>query len=294
MLHRTRSRKRSKQREALEQRLQYQQRTYGRSGDTGQGKKQDLVHMDNSSVPVKRLARLLILIPIALIVGYFIYASPTAIIRIPDNARPTQEVDVYRASVQAAIERTLLNRSKVTFDYSGVSDELKQKHPEISSVGISFALFGDQPVVSLNFYEPSVIATSRGKDWIVDTRGVAVTELNTEQLQKRYQTTLRIRDDIGLIQKPGDALLTADDIRFIRHAKALFEEKGKEVEVTTLPNNPREVVFRLKSNSYGIRLSLDQDVRQQVGAALAAIDTLGGQIPQEYIDVRPGEKVYWR
>lgn len=294
MIFKRKNRRRERRRNEIQQRVDYkQQQSFGNRSGSVQSTKQIVNDSMSTSISYPRL---LFLVPVIFVIGYVLYASQNPIIRIPDSARPTQEVSVYRSSVEEAIKSTYLNRTKLTFNYSEISRSLREKHPEIASVAISFAPFGDQAVVSLDFYEPEMIALSRGKEWIIDSRGVAISELSTEQLRQRYVSFLRIRDDIGLVQRNGDSLMSADDIIFVANALEYFEIEGYDVDSTTLPNNPRELVIRLKNVGYLIRLNLDNDPREQVGTAIASIESLraASLTPSEYIDVRPGEKVYWR
>ncbi len=245
---------------------------------------------------MRRVLRIIIVLCILGMIGYLIYSSRTPIIRISDTSRPTQEVAVYRNSIEEILNGSPLYVTKLSFDYNGLSEQLRKRHPEISSVNSSFGLIGDQPVISLSFYEPAFLATSNERQWIIDSRGVAVTELSTDQLKARYSTLVNINDDIGLIDGPGDALISSGDAEYIKALIDQLEGKGYVVKSITVPSSPRELDIVLDRESFRIRFSLDQQAEEQAGAAIAAMATLkkSGQTIQEYLDVRPGEKVYWK
>lgn len=245
---------------------------------------------------IHRVFRIIIVLFFFGMIGYLVYSSRTPIIRISDSSRPTQEVAVYRNSIEEILNDSPLYMTKLSFDYNGLAEQLRKRHPEISSVSSSFGLIGDQPVISLSFYEPAFLATSNERQWIIDSRGVAVTELSTDQLKARYATLVNINDDIGLINGPGDALISSGDAKYIETLINQLEGKGYVVKSITVPSSPRELDIVLDRESYRIRFSLDQQAEEQAGAAIAAITTLkkSGQTIQEYLDVRPGEKVYWK
>lgn len=252
--------------------------------------------LQTNIVGTNRIFRIIVVFIVVGFFGYIIYSSRTPIIRISDSSRPTQEVSVYRESIQEILNNSPLYMTKLSFDYNGLSEQLRIRHPEISSVSSSFGLIGDQPVISLSFYEPIFIATSKGRQWILDSRGVAVAELSTDQLRARYSTLVTIRDDIGLINSPGDPLISSGDTEYIGTLINQLEEKGYVVKSITVPSSPRELDVSLEKESYRIRFSLDQKAEEQAGTAIAAITTLekSGQKILEYLDVRPGEKVYWK
>jgi hypothetical protein len=243
-----------------------------------------------------RIVRICVVLVVIGLFGYLIYSSRTPIIRISDSSRPAQEVSVYRGSIEEILNNSPLYMTKLSFDYNGLSKQLRERHPEISSVTSSFGLIGDQPVISLSFYEPAFLATSNGQQWIIDSRGVAITELSTDQLKARYSSLININDDIGLIRAPGDTLISGADAKYIESIKYQLEGKGYVVKSITIPSSPRELDVVLDGENYRIRFSLDQQSEEQAGAAIAAIATLkkSGQTIQEYLDVRPGEKVYWK
>jgi len=239
----------------------------------------------------KKVGRWITLLATIGLVFYFISASSNPIIRINDKDKPIEDLKSYSESAGATIKSKLINRTKITFDYLEFEKTMKVKHPEIKSITTSFAIFGGRPVVRLSFYEPSLLVTSLGKTWVVDARGVAIDEYNSEM-----SSLPKVIDEIGVPIEIGGTIISSQDVAFISKIERIAREKGIVVEKYTTPNLPKQIDVKVAGEGYYTKFNLNEDPAVQIGTWLVVRENLTNKnlVPTEYIDIRAFEKVYWK
>lgn len=237
------------------------------------------------------LVRWLVVISIVMIISALTFASSSPIVRISSDEVPILPQSDYEQSAITFIKSSLLNHTKLTFDYLGFELNMKEKHPEIASVNTSFALVGSRPVIRLSFYKPVIRVTSLGKTWLVDSRGMAIASSQTDD--KKLPAVI---DEIGVAKELGDAVISASDVNFILTLENIAKEKGINIDKYTTPAIPKQLDVRVVGEQYYTKFNLDEDSKEQAGAWLVAREKLLsiGQIPAEYLDLRASEKVFWR
>lgn len=237
------------------------------------------------------MTRWIVVLAVVLGIGWLLSASTNPIVRIGENEVIIKNQSDYEETAKQFIKSTPLNRSKLTFDYLGFELKMKDKYTEISTVETSFALVGNRPVVRLKFHEPIIIVESLGKRWLVDKRGVALSEVSTKD-----STMPLLTDEIGLANEVGDYLLSSGDVEFILFLHKTAKEKGIGIEKYTTPLILKQLNVQVAGEGYYTKFNLSENKREQVGAWLVARDQLNklGQTPSEYLDVRASEKVFWK
>lgn len=243
-------------------------------------------------IPLYQLfLRWIVVISALVVIVFILIASNTPIIRIASDEVPISTTTEYGSTATSLIKSSVLNRTKLTFDYLGFELKMKERHPEIASVDTSFALVGSKPVVRLSFYSPVLRVLSNGKSWLVDSRGVAIA--TTRDIDNKLA---QITDEIGVAKELGDAVISGDDVEFILTISRVAKEKGINIDKYTTPIIPKQLDVRVVGEQYYTKFNLNEDPKEQVGAWLIAREKLTslGQTPVEYIDLRASEKVYWK
>jgi hypothetical protein len=107
---------------------------------------------------------------------------------------------------------------------------------------------------------------------------------------------ISVIDQSGLSVGLGNQALPAGDVTFLSRLNHQLTGNGYEVVSFTLPAVGRQVDVRLKDKPYYIKFSSAHDVLQQAGAYDAVQKQLeaGKVTPSEYIDVRIGDRVYYK
>ena len=90
----------------------------------------------------------------------------------------------------------------------------------------------------------------------------------------------------------GKPVMTTADIVFIKTVVKGLQDSGINIASMTLPVGASELYVRPSGVPYTIKFALNGDVRQQVGDYLAVKNYVGDTPPQEYIDVRVGERAF--
>lgn len=235
--------------------------------------------------------RWLLVLVVAAIAGWTMYASTDAIVRFSDDEITIKSESEYAESVDFFLKSSILNRTKLTFDYLDFELKMKEKYPEISSVDTSFAIIGNKPVVRLQFYQPVLTLESLGKKWLVDGRGVALSELASSDANTPVLT-----DEIGLPTEKGEYVLSSDDVKFILYLHKIAKEKGIAIDKYTTPLVSRQLNVRVVGEGYYTKFNLSEDVKLQVGTWITARQQFLAlnQTPGEYVDIRASEKVFWK
>lgn len=235
--------------------------------------------------------RWMIIIFSLLIIGWLSVASSNPIIRIADNELPVNTIDVYADASSKTMKASILNHTKISFDYLGFEHEMMSQFPEIASVNTSFALIGKRPVVRLTFHKPAILVTSLGRTWVVDDRGVAIAKYND-----KMSNLPKLNDEIGVAVETGQSVVSSKDVEFILDLQKIATEKGMVIDKFTTPLVPKQVNVNIVGEGYYTKFNLNEDSAGQIGTWLAAREQLLAinQTPNEYLDVRAADKVYWK
>lgn len=201
----------------------------------------------------------------------------------------------YQEAANNIINKSLFNFNKVTFNVGVVSQDLRSQFPELSDASISLPIINRRPVIYIRASQPALVLITEDRSMVVDNRGMAV--LPTSQVPNL--TTYRLAtvlDKSGLSPTAGKQVLPAKDVRFILDTLMQFKLANKPVDQLTLPANANQLVVNLKSQPYIIKMDLQGNSREQVGAYLAAQskinNTKSGTL--QYIDVRVPGRVYYK
>lgn len=239
-------------------------------------------------------SRALVVLAVVIVLGILLSANTSPIIRLSHEDTTARSADAYRDETERILKSSVLNRTKVTFDYTGVEEELKKSFPEVEDARVTFDVFGRRPVVQLALYSPSFRVDSNGAVWVVDSRGVSIGK--QEDMGKDLTTLPLVKDEIGLAKEPGTSLMSPGEVTFLASVLDILAEKSLSVSGIFIPRTPKELDIQLAGEGFRYRLNTDEKAGEQAGALLAARDTLSGrsEVPVEYVDLRPGEKIFWK
>lgn len=202
------------------------------------------------------------------------------------------KTDEYTALLQGELSSNILNRTKLTLRARDIERSLYQLHPEIATIQVEIDTLGAKPRVFIKTYQPIFALQSGTQRFIVLENGVIVTPVGPVSVKLTV-----IKDTSQIRLKSGDAFMRQDDARFLSYVVSEVKAQ-KQWGITSfkLTNRPREVTVRAEGQNYDVKMYLDEDPQQQVGAWFATLKKLGegSEAPQEYIDVRIGEKVFWK
>ena len=184
---------------------------------------------------------------------------------------------------------SIMNRSKLTFDSRSFSSKLRDALPEVKEANVHIPLLGRRLVVGLSFVAPAYIFRVSGRDYIVGENGVVLAAAS--DVDKSKAAHLRLLEDKAPLQvSVGKTVLLASDVAFIRTVTNELAANGITVTSMVLPQGAGELYAY--TSSYYIKFSFVGDAKQQVGACIAVLHTLGNTLPAEYIDARVGERVF--
>lgn len=201
-----------------------------------------------------------------------------------------QPTAAYEAAAKKILSGSIANRTKLTVDAEGLSQQLKQEFPELEDVSISIPLVNSRPVVYIQPTDPSLIAQTTQGNYALNKSGIVLTALRS--LPSGIPVLV---DQSGLVAHLGKPLMPSSTVSFVQTVLYQFTAAHLSITAFVLPgNSPYELDVRLGGKPYMIRFNLEADSLTQSGAAIATIQQLGSTNPSSYIDVRTPGKVYYK
>lgn len=222
-------------------------------------------------------------------------ANPKIQISSANGQELLRDSGFYQQAGSSLLKSSVLNLSKLTIDTTQLARQLEASNPELGRVTVIIPLMGRRPIIEVQPSRAALILNSSSSSFIVDEQGTALVRSQdaTSSLRERLP---KVMDESDLELKPGQKVLPVSSVIFISDLHAQLLAKNIESQSITLPPIPNELRLRLKDKSYYVKFDMLSDVRQQLGAFLAARDKLENDkiTPVEYFDVRVNEKVFYK
>lgn len=211
----------------------------------------------------------------------------------PEERMLLQKPADYQSTVQSVLAQEASSKTKITIDTDEISHRVLEKHPELADVKVVLPLIGRTITVDL---APAQVAArliaSDGKTYVLGSDGRAV----SSDVSAAPTDTLVITDQSGLLVAVGRQVLPRNDMRFITRLQYQFASRDQKIETILLPAAGRQLHVKLDGDSYFTKFSFEGDVLQQFGAFQAVKKKLSADkvSPVEYIDVRVGDRAYYK
>lgn len=221
-------------------------------------------------------------------IGYSLYISSTVAIRT-EGAALFRAADEYRLGINQLLSRSILNRSKLTFDSTKLEQEILDLYPEIAGVTVAVPLVGHTPVVGISFADPTIKFVSGAQQMVLDTTGKVLPLVATNAALPV------ISDESGITYRAGDRALSSEEVSALLSVHSEILANDKRVASMRIGVAPKEFALQIEGESYYVKFKLDhRTVREQVGALWVVLDRLAseGKKPNTYIDVRLAERVF--
>ena len=231
-------------------------------------------------------------------VGLVVFATtlsstPTVELR-KDNAK-YYEASVYAQAAKEAMKASIFNRSKLFFQDTAFSRDMKNRFPEISTVKPIMPLGGRDLTIIITVSEPLAYVTSGTENGILNSDGVLV--VKSAQSVPDNLINLRFTEPQSNFSV-GSRMLTVSELDLLT---SLVREMGSLQFSDKSTGKIKEVLFnvadgqmeaQLQDKPFYVKLStFTTDGDQQVGGAIATLKQLDREksLPTKYIDVRvPG------
>lgn len=248
------------------------------------------------SIPLFQHLPLLIGVIVAFCgVVYLSILSSGVVIKLKQDTLLLRSTEEYSSKASEFLANSIINRSKLLIDSEGLSAYLKQEFPELAAVTVTIPVFGRQPIIKIQTTQPSFMLKSGGKTYLVGVNGVALISLDTIKDSSKLNL-LTVNDESGVALESGKAVLPKDQAMFIAVIIEQLEKQNRAVESLTIPASPYDLHAKLKDSPYKIKFNIMDEPKQQVGSLITLQDRLASQgiVPSEYIDVRAGERVFYK
>lgn len=244
---------------------------------------------------VQHIPALFLLVAVVASLLFVSTLNPVAKVVIVENSTTIRSEDIYREKAEEFIGGSIINRSKFLFDSDGLGDSLKAEFPEIAAVTVTVPIMGRRPVVAVQTTKPAFILTSDSRAVLVGNNGIALA--NTNELKDVSKLGLRsVNDETGLGTEIGKPALPQEQSLFISTVVEQLEKQGQRIESLTIPLSPYDLHVRLEGQKYFVKFNILEDPKQQAGSFIALKKTKLDKeniTPNQYVDVRVGERVFY-
>lgn len=245
---------------------------------------------------VQHIPALLVLM--AIVGGLLFLSTLTTSVKIKvvdENNTTFRDQQVYKNAAEQFSSSSIVNRSKVLFDTNGLEAELKQQFPEIATVSITVPAIGRTPVVKLQTTKPALLLTSGPSTTLIGSNGVALARLSDVK-QGVTINVPAVEDKTGIDIEIGKVALPEEQAVFIGTVVEQLEKQSIPVDTLTIPTSPYDLYVRIKGEPYFVKFNILEDPKQQAGSFIALKRSLDSQRikPAEYVDVRAGERVFYK
>lgn len=210
-----------------------------------------------------------------------------------ESAVLLRDQEAYETVATKVLEASPLNRSKVTFQTGDVSRELNDAFPELSRIDVSLPLLGQRPLVYIEPAEPVLVLVAQdGTSYALDLQGRII----STDVRRVPDSVPYVNDQAGLELRLGSQALPSNSVAYILEILHQLKARNIATESIALPAGVHELQLWPNGADYYVRLSLREDARQQVGTYIALREYLQDNDikPSRYVDVRVGERVYYR
>ena len=206
--------------------------------------------------------------------------------------RPTA---TYETAADQLLKSSVWNHTKVTVDAAGISQQLLQQFPELSSVSLTVPLLAHRPLIYVQPSQPALVLNASDGAYVLDTTGKALIKLGgATQVSKSLPS---LTDQSGLRVQLNHQALPADSVKFIQIILAELSAKQYTASSLVLPPASSEVDVHLAGQPFFVKFNLESsDPRGEAGAFLATITNLKKQniTPAQYVDVRVDGRAYYQ
>ena len=280
---------------AYHQKRSTRENSLGRKVETS-----EQVEKRNKQRAIQHIPTLVLVIAVVVSLGYISTLDLNPRIVLIDGQEVSKAVNlrdqsVYQAAAQDYIKGSIVNRSKFLIDSDGLSREMKKQFPEIAAATVTLPIMGRRPVIELQATRPAFILTSGSTSMLIGTNGVALVNIK-DAADVSALNLHAVSDESGVQLEAGKAALPQEQAQFISIIIEQLEKQGFQIESLTIPKSPYDLNVRIKGKGYYGKFNILEDPLQQAGSFIALSKKLENDKinPSEYIDVRVGERVFYR
>lgn len=235
-----------------------------------------------------------LVIVISLLINLTLSSRPS-VDTIKEEASAYRPLDEYADAAEKIIGNKFSNLTKLTINVREIEESLMAQFPELSAAKLSLPVIGRMPKLVVDISSPAILLSNNGKVYVLDGKGLVVSNANALSAESKAGLSV-LRDLSEIPLEIGKQAVTSGTVKFIKTVKAQLIEKGLIITELTLPALANELDVRIDGVDYFIKMDISGDARKQTGSYLAVKGSLEskGIKPSEYIDVRAGEKVFYK
>jgi len=247
------------------------------------------------------LSRIGVLVLI-IILGFVLYrvttlSTQTSVKVVPNDYQLLlRDPAVYQQTAEQYLSKSVLNRSKLTVNSTGLANEMLKKYPELAFAGLSLSVISNQPVLLIEAAPTALILSSSSGVYAIGYNGKALASTDEIPSVKSMRIP-KVGDSSGLLIEPGQQALSSTHVNFIANVIKILGAKNIKVTSVNINNASSELDININSKPYIVKLNLQSNTpKEQVGTLIATLKQLQKENiePSKYIDVRVSGRAYYQ
>jgi hypothetical protein len=257
---------------------------------------------NNSSNKVKNSKSLLVRLPSYLVMVLIIFSAgylmtldnnPTVVVKGDSELIVRQLADYENAAADKS-NSNIFKKFKPFFSSKKMAESLLKDYPELRQADVRVPVVDRSLVIVITPEEPAMLVNDSINQYLISSNGkaiAAVKDIDSSKIKSLPIVDDNVIENIEL----GQYILPKTTLEFIGEILHQLKAKSISVERVALPAIANELhVFVDKG--YIIKLNIQEDPTWQTGSYLALLDYFNdsGDAPKEYVDVRVGEKIFYR
>lgn len=213
-----------------------------------------------------------------------------------NETTPYKSNKQYKDKITDIFNKNMLNKNKISFNSTKFETQIKNEFPEVESVVAVIPLAGRGLQVGLTLTEPLArLQTNGNKQTFLGQNGKSIEYINDSDKLNEFNLPILSIPNISF--NVGDQLLTNEEVKLIDLLTKEFDGSDsyryslKSIEFNI---KSREIMIRFNGVNFYAKLTVERQIREQVGSLVATIKNLSeqGNLPKEYIDVRVEDRVF--
>lgn len=243
--------------------------------------------------PVARARLVAILIAVVVVVALELPVSshPKIVLSGGSTAAQKDESEQYQQAVEQIISSSVANRTKLTLNKDGLTQQLLARFPAIEQAEVSYSPFSYRPRVSITLRHPVLVLNADGIYYLIDGEGNIISRVTSPQ-----KAELPVLTDESAVGSPGERILPTSYVEYIEGLIAQLKTNGVAVSKLDIPMGTAELDLTPVGKKYFAKFNLEGDYKVQAGSYLAVSRYLGkrGVTPSKYIDLRVEGRAYYQ
>jgi hypothetical protein len=219
--------------------------------------------------------------------------TPTVLVK-GESELIVRKLGDYELAATREVNSNLLKKFKPFFSSKKMTQSLLTTYPELKNVDVRVPVVDRSLIVVIELEQPAMLVNDSLNQFLVSDSGKVIAPVKNID-SSNLASLPTVDDNVLETIELGQYILPKSTLEFIDEVLYQLRVKSIVVENISLPAVANELHIQV-DRGYFIKFNVQEDATWQAGSYLALLEYFesGNDRPNEYVDVRVGEKVFYR